>query len=446
MLNLIFTLKAMLAELPALLKLALPLILSLSAASLIGVTDTVLLASQGTTVLACVALVTSAGIIFHAGLYGALATISVRVGYAYGAGDADAIAQTFRIGILHGFSVGMLGCVIMLCTLPVLIFLNVPLPDIDLLITYWIAMSLFLIPYCLLVVFKDVLEAIERPWLAVMIVLSGVFFNIPLTYALIHGYGGLPELGLLGAGVASVLAESLALLFAAMYWFLAPSLKIFRTSVTKGILKVRTLLLEGAPLGIVYLAETSAVAIAAWMLAWIGESALAANQIVDSVAKVFYMLPLGVAAAVTIRLSQVSGRGEKHRIRAIGNATFIGVTCWMLIATLLLILFGETIAQALSSDAKVIAIAVPMFIAVALMQVSDGLQSTALGALRGLQDYRWPVIITMISYWCLALPLSYFFAFFTNFAAVGVWIGFACGLTFAAVALPVRFYRLTKAN
>lgn len=434
----------MLKELPPLLKLAFPLILSLSAASLIGVTDTILLASQGTTVLACVALVSSAGIIFHAGLYGALATISVRVGYAYGADDIAAIAQTFRVGVLQGLGVGLVGAVLMLSTLPLLIFLGVPLPDVDLLATYWVAMSLFLIPYCLLVVFKDVLEAIERPWLAVMIVLSGVLFNIPLTYALIHGYAGLPQLGLLGAGVASVLAESIALLLATLYWVYAPSLKHFRTSIPKGILKVRTLLVEGAPLGLVYLAETSAVAIAAWMLAWISESALAANQIVDSVAKVFYMLPLGVAAAVTIRLSQVSGRGEFHRIRAIGNATFIGVTCWMCIATLLLVLFGEVIARALSSDPKVIAIAVPMFIAVALMQISDGLQSTALGALRGLQDYRWPVMITMISYWCLALPLSYIFAFYTHFAAVGVWIGFACGLTFAAIALPIRFYQLTQ--
>jgi MATE family multidrug resistance protein len=430
-------------ELPAILRLALPLVLSLSAASLMGVTDTILLASQGTTALACVALVTSAGLIFHAALYGALATISVRVGYAFGAGESVVIAQTLRVGLLHGLTVGLVGCVLMIATLPLLIWLKVPLPDLALLTPYWIVMSFFLLPYCLLVVFKDVLEAIEKPWVAVTILLSAVLFNIPLSYVLIHGYIGLPAFGLLGAGIASAAAEFLALSLAIIYWRKSMSMAPYRASTFQGLLKVKTLLIEGLPLGVVYLAETSAVAIAAWMLAWIGESALAANQIVDSVAKVFYMLPLGIAAAVTIRLSQVSGSGEVKRIRAIGHATFICVTFWMLLSTLLLMLFGRTIAQALSKDFQVIAIAAPMFVAVALMQVSDGLQSTALGALRGLQDYRYPVIITMISYWILALPLSYWFAFHTELAAVGIWIGFGCGLTFAAIVLPLRFHTLS---
>lgn len=435
--------KVLFTELPAILKLALPLVLSLSAASLMGVTDTILLASQGTTVLACVALVTSAGLIFHAALYGALATISVRVGYSFGAGEPVIIAQVIRVGLLYGLTVGLLGCALMLATLPLLVLLKVPLPDLTLLTPYWIVMSLFLLPYCLLVVFKDVFEAIERPWVAVIILLSAVLFNIPLSYVLIHGYFGLPAFGLLGAGVASVAAEFLALGLAIIYWQKSKSMAPYRASVNSGLLKMKTLLIEGLPLGVVYLAETSAVAIAAWMLAWIGESALAANQIVDSVAKVFYMLPLGIAAAVTIRLSQVSGRGEVERIRAIGHATFVCVTFWMLLTALLLMLFGRSIAQALSQDMQVIAIASPMFVAVAMMQVSDGLQSTALGALRGLQDYRFPVVITIFSYWVLALPLSYWFAFYTELAAVGVWVGFGCGLTFAAIALPLRFHRLS---
>ncbi|WP_194791972.1 MATE family efflux transporter [Pseudomonas sp. UFMG81] len=433
---------AWLAELPGLLRLALPLVLGLSAAELISLTDTVLLASLGTVVLACVALTSSAGLIFHAGLYGMLATLSVRVAHAFGADDSAAVARTLRAGLGYGLLVGSLGCLAMLGALPTLQWFGVPLPDIALLTPYWQAMAVFLIPYCLAVVFKDVLEAIGRPWVAVLLVMSAVLFNIPLSYGLIHGYFGLPTLGLLGAGIASVIAESLAVLLALAYWRLAPSLARYRQAAGGPRLRRRTLLAEGWPVGLGYLAEAGAVVIAAWMLGWLGNAALAANQVVHSIGSLLYMLPLGMAAAVSIRISQAQGRGETARIRAIGSATFISVTAWMCLATVVLALFGRRIAEAMSDDPQVIAIAVPMFVVVAAMQVADGLQSTALGALRGLQDYRWPVGVTLVSYWLLALPLSYWLAFHSSLGAVGVWVGFASGLTVAALVLPWRFYRL----
>ncbi|MHA6159747.1 MATE family efflux transporter [Pseudomonas sichuanensis] len=434
-----------LAELPGLLRLALPLVLGLSAAELISLTDTVLLASLGTVVLACVALTSSAGLIFHAGLYGMLATISVRVGHAFGADDPAAVARTLRAGLGYGLLIGTLGCLAMLAALPLLQWLGVPLPDLALLTPYWQTMAVFLIPYCLIVVFKDVLEAIGRPWVAVWLVMSAVLFNIPLSYGLIHGHFGLPALGLVGAGIAGVLAELLALLLALAYWCLAPSLARYRQLPRGHKLRWRTLLGEGWPLGMGYLAEAGAVVIAAWMLGWLGNAALAANQVVHSIGALLYMLPLGMAAAVSIRISQAQGRGEAARIRAIGSATFVSVTAWMLLATVLLVLFGRRIAESMSDDPQVVAIAVPMFVVVAAMQVADGLQSTALGALRGLQDYRWPVGVTLVSYWLLALPFSYWLAFHTALGAVGVWVGFASGLAVAAVLLPWRFYRLQAA-
>lgn len=431
-----------LAELPGLLRLALPLVLGLSASELISLTDTLMLASLGTLVLACVSLTASAGLIFHAGLYGMLATLSVRVGHAFGAGDAEAVGRTLRAGLGYGLLVGTLGCSAMLGILPVLQWAGVPLPDIELLTPYWQAMAVFLIPFCLAVVFKDVLEAIGRPWAAVLVVMSAVVFNVPLSYGLIHGHFGLPALGLLGAGIASVLAESLAVLLAFAYWRLAPSLSVYRRASLGPRLAWRTLMGEGWPLGLGYLAEAGAVVIAAWMLGWLGTAALAANQVVQSIGSLLYMLPLGMAAAVSIRISQAQGRGQRARIKAIGSATFISVSAWMVASTLLLVVFGRAIAEAMSDDPQVIAIAVPMFVVVATMQIAAGLQSTALGALRGLQDYRWPVGVTLVSYWLLALPLSYGLAFHSPLGPVGVWVGFACGLAVAALLLPWRFYQL----
>lgn len=432
------------SELPGLLKLALPLILGLSSASLITLTDTLLLASQGTVVLACVALTGSAGLIFHAGLYGMLATISVRVGHAFGSRKPENVVQTLKAGLRLGCLVGVLGCLAMLICLPVLKWFGVPLPDEALITPYWWAMSLFLIPYSLTVVFKDVLEAIGRPWVAVYILLSAVAFNLPLSYGMIHGHFGMPAMGLLGAGIASLIAESLAVVVAFAYWRLAPSMESYRIHIDATLLRWTLLLREGWPLGLGYLAEAGSVVIASWMLSWLGSEALAANQIAQSVGGVLYMLPLGMAAAVSIRISQAVGRGELHRVRSIGTATFVAVSIWTLGATIILAAVGQLIAGSMSEDPNVLAIAVPMLIVVAIMQMADGLQSTALGALRGLSDYHWPATVTMVSYWLLALPLSYLLAFHSSLSAAGIWVGFSCGLALSAIALPWRFYWLQR--
>ena len=66
------------------------------------------------------------------------------------------------------------------------------------------------------------------------------------------------------------------------------------------------------------------------------------------------------------------------------------------------------------------------------------------GALRGLNDTKWPSVVSIISYWLLALPLGYFLAFHTSVGPLGVWIGFAAGLSMSAIVLPLRFFRLVR--
>ncbi|TAH15922.1 MAG: MATE family efflux transporter, partial [Runella slithyformis] len=77
-------------------------------------------------------------------------------------------------------------------------------------------------------------------------------------------------------------------------------------------------------------------------------------------------------------------------------------------------------------------------------QLSDGIQVVALGALRGLNDIKVPTFITLVAYWVIALPLSYVLAFTLKMDVTGIWIALSAGLTFSAVFLTFRFYRLLK--
>jgi MATE family multidrug resistance protein len=151
-----------------------------------------------------------------------------------------------------------------------------------------------------------------------------------------------------------------------------------------------------------------------------------------------------MAAATAIRVGQAIGAGERDRLRPVAAAAIGLVSGWMAFVTVALVLGGGAVAAALSADPEVVALATAMFVIVALIQVADGIQSTALGALRGAMDFRWPTMFTLACYWLLALPLAAVLGFWADVGPLGVWAGYGAGIVLAAVVLPVRFWRLTR--
>jgi MATE family multidrug resistance protein len=179
------------------------------------------------------------------------------------------------------------------------------------------------------------------------------------------------------------------------------------------------------------------------MMGWLGAEALAAHQIVNAVAGLGYMVPLGFAGATSIRVGHAVGALHPVRLRPIVKAAFGLVTLWQMLVALIFIAGGRALAMTLSDDPAVIELAATLFLVVGLLQVADGIQGTALGALRGMSDMAWPTLVTLTAYWPIALPACCVLGFWAGFGAVGIWLGYLLGLVVAAAILPVRFWQLT---
>lgn len=304
-------------------------------------------------------------------------------------------------------------------------------------------MAITQVPIAVMMATIQFLDAVDRPWTGAALQVVTVLLNVPLNYMLIWGVGPVPALGLLGAGLGSLIAGILAVVVTLAYLHVAQSLAAYRTPPTFPGLG-RCLARDGLPLALGYTSEGAAYAVVGLMLGLFGAVALAANQIVQSVGGLLYMLPLGMSAAVAIRVGQAAGAGEEHRLRAIAKAAIGIVAMWMLAATAGLLVGGGAIARALSADPAVVALPTSMFITVALIQVADGVQGTSLGALRGTKDFRWPTVVTLLCYWLFALPLAWLLGIIFNHGPIGVWIGYGIGLSLVAIVLPVRFWCLTR--
>jgi multidrug resistance protein, MATE family len=435
---------SMIAEIPALIALAIPVVAGLAGGSVLSVIDSVMLGPLGEIPLAAASLTQSVLVIFYAGLYGLAGAVGVLIGQAHGAGDQQRINGILRHGLVIGLAGGLAGALAMVSCLFVLPYTGQPEDVISAIPVYWIAMSLLLVPFTLTMVVKQFLDSIGRPWTGAALTVLPVFLNIPFNWLLIYGNLGFPKLGLAGAGIASLGAFAGGFLLMLLYLRRASAMAPFREAIKRHSTGYAEVTREGYPMSFQYLAEGSSVAIAGVLIGLLGATALAANQIVFSVAVLVYMAPLGMSGAVSIRIAQAVGEGATHRIRAIGLAGVTIVTVWMLTFTCLMVIWGAPISRAFVSEPPIIAAATAMFITVGVMQVFDGLQSVSLGALRGILDNRWPTRVSLFAYWIIALPLSAVFGFVLGFGAPGVWAGFGIGIGVAGVLLIRRFLHQTR--
>jgi len=431
------------AEVPGLFGLSVPIVVGLAASTLLGVTDSLMLAPLGPVPLAAVGLTMSTAIILIAAIYGMLSALSVRIGAAFGAGDQRRIPLLLRNGLALGGLVGTFGASVMGALWFALPWLGQPPEVLAAMPAYWVCICLMLIPFAVLTVFKSAFEAVGRPWLGTGFAFIAVAVNIPLNYGLIWGIGPLPQLGLTGAGVASLLAESIALGVAWLWWKRAPGLR--RLRLRRPVLQAEMVAAfrEGAPLGALYIAETGAMAVGTVLIGTFGTLALAGNQVAMSVGGLLYMVPLGVAGAVSIRVAQAKGAGALATLRPIVWAALVIALTWLSGSAVVLALFGAEIAAAITDDPGVVAVAAAIFAIFAVSQIADGVQSTMLGALRGMSDTGWPAGVSILAYWVVALPLGWVYAQSLGFGPAGIWLGFVTALLGAAAALVWRFLRNT---
>lgn len=93
------------------------------------------------------------------------------------------------------------------------------------------------------------------------------------------------------------------------------------------------------------------------------------------------------------------------------------------------------------NNQETIDLAIQLLRVAGVMQIGDGIQTTVVGALRGLQDMRAPMLLGFVAFWCVGLGFAYLLGFYLQWGAVGLWIGQCLGVQVAAVTYYLRFRR-----
>jgi MATE family multidrug resistance protein len=274
--------------------------------------------------------------------------------------------------------------------------------------------------------------------------LGGLLVLAPLGYVFMYGKLGLPPQGARGCGLATALVLWLELLAFAIYVLKS------RNYHGLGLLdhfewpqprRIGELLHVGLPMAITLLAEAGLFVAVALAISRLGDDVVASHQVALNVAALFFMIPLGLAMAITVRVGNAVGRGDARGVRYAGFCG-IGLTLLtQLVSASILFSLPQAIASLYTHQAGVVALAARLLLLAALFQFSDGIQVASNGALRGLKDTRVPMAITLFAYWGVGMPVGWWLAFHQGLGARGMWMGLIAGLSAAAVLLFVRFWR-----
>ena len=308
-----------------------------------------------------------------------------------------------------------------------------------------------LLPAFLYLVLRNFLAALERPFWALVVALCAVVVNAAVNYCLIFGVPaiGLPALGLVGAGIGSSITVTLEFLLIAL---IVTRHRRFRRYRLFGRFwradwaRFREVWKLGFPIAITLTLEVGVFNAAVFLMGLIGTASLAAHQIAIQIASLSFMVPMGLAQAVTVRVGAAYGRGDPAGIARAGWTSFVmGVGFMSTMALLMWAIPRELVSIFLDTDDPKNAAVIPLAIAflglAALFQIADGAQAVGAGMLRGLQDTTVPMIYALFGYWVVGMATAVALGFGAGWGGVGIWSGLAAGLTAVALLMLVRWSR-----
>lgn len=427
--------------------LSIPLVLTQIGHIITGMVDNIFLGQLGKTEQA-------AGILSN-NLFVILLVFSIGMSYVLTPAITDAHvnnndeekAALFKNSLFINLLVSVVLFVLLFFLSPVLGYMQQPADVVELSYPFFNVLTLSIIPVTLFFVCKQYTEGLSNTKAAMYISVVGNVINIILNYLLIYGKAGLPELGYMGSCWATFIARVFMGVGFMIYVFRNKSVNSFATYYKQVKINANHfwyLFKDGLASALQFTFEVAAFAIAGLLSGVFGKEQLDAHGIALSMAAFTYMFASGISSATTIRVGKYYVVDDLKNLKETIITAYKTVIVIMGIMALLFIGLNSVLPKIFSSDAEIVLISSKLLLFAAMFQLFDGTQVVAVGALRGLEDYKYPTTIAFIGYWLISLPLCYVLAFVFKYEVYGVWFALSVGLAFVSIALYFRIQTLLK--
>lgn len=428
----------------ALFKLGIPIVIGQLGMIVLGFADTLMIGHHSTEELGAASFVNNMFnlvIIFATGFSYGLTPI---VGSLFGTGKRKEVGCTLKNAL---WANGLMG--VLLTLVMGVLYLNIhrlgqPEELLPLMRPYYIVLLVSILFVMLFNAFKQFADGITDTQTPMWLLIGGNVLNIFGNWVLIYGHFGFPEMGLLGAGIATLTSRIVMLATFIGIFLSAKRYRPYKEGFVQGRLNRADFLhinKLGWPVGLQMGMETASFSLATIMVGWLGATALAAHQVMLTVGQLGYMIYYGMAAAVAVRVSNFHGQNDRTGVRHSANAGFHIILLMALCISIPLFLLRHEIGGWFTDNDEVTLMVASLILPFIIYQFGDGMQCNYSNALRGISDVKPVMYIAFIAYFVISLPAGYLFGFVLDGGLTGIWLSFPFGLTSAGLMFWLRFLK-----
>jgi MATE family multidrug resistance protein len=410
--------------------------------------DTVLVARHGADDLAALAVGAAAYVTTFVGFMGVVLALGPIVGQLFGAGQHAAAGRQVHQALWIALGLAVLGCLLLLLPAPFLALAQAG-PEVEAKVRAYLAVLAFSLPASLLfTVFRGFNVAVSRPKAVMRLQVMALLVKLPLSVLLCFGLPGLglPALGVVGCGLATLVAMWLQVLGAAWVLQRDPFYQAFalrgRGLDAPDRRALGAQLRLGLPMGAAILVEVSGFTFMAIFIARLGTTAVAGHQIAANLVAMLFMMPLALANGTSTLVAQRIGARDLPDARRLG---WHGLALAGLVAAAMgggLWLARGPVLRLYTQDAAVLAAALPLLAFVALFHLSDAVATLAAFVLRAWRIATVPLLVNTAALWGVGLGGGFVLAFNVGGwvpamlqGAPGFWWAATAGLMLTAVSL-----------
>ena len=310
------------------------------------------------------------------------------VSQAHGAGDGKRLGRALQQGLVLGVLASIPVALLWIWTEEALLLFGQNPVSAELAAEYVMAQLPSAPFFLLFTALRQYLTGRGIVTPALVVVLVANLLNALSDWALVFGNLGLPELGLVGAGIATNITRGSMVVMLAV-WILWRKLHVgawvpwsrssFRFSGLSEILR------HGLPISLYLSLEIWAFQIATYMAGWFEVSDLAAHGVVMNIASLSFMVPLGVSIGAVTRVGNLIGAGDPAGAQRTAWAAIVMGAAAMSLCAMIFLLFPAEILGLYTDQAVVISAAAAILPLAALFQVFDGVQVVSCGVMRGME-------------------------------------------------------------
>lgn len=272
---------------------------------------------------------------------------------------------------------------------------------------------------------------------------AGVIINIPLDYAMIFGRFGMPEMGIAGAATATVLAWLINTLILASLIFTRDNNRSFAILSAWRVHPERflRLLRYGIPGALQFTLDVAAFTLFILLVGRISTDALAATNIVFSVNALSFMPAMGASQGVGILVGQALGKGKAKRAAELVRRTGELLFCYVLVVGFCFVFIPDIILSPFfieegGQSSEVFQIALGLMRIVIAFIFFDAFYMLFSGALRGAGDaafMMWAAVLMGI--FAMVAPVYVGITWFqisvtTAWLFVALFLGLMCGIAY----------------